>query len=169
MENNETTVENLENLTIEELEALEAKETQISDDEPEVDNEKAELIKRNAILQRLLNKKNKTTTNVPNKSNSSDKDIQEIKFIHKVSTFAEEHGLSKMQAERVLKLYPDANSETLKDPFVSEGIKALAKKERVDESTPRQGRVSTMAGKSFKEMSEDERKSNFVRMYNLDK
>jgi LAS superfamily LD-carboxypeptidase LdcB len=115
------------------------------------------------------NAKRRVAQKQPTKTNltSTDKDIQEIKFIHKVSTFAEENNLTKIQAERVLKLYPDATSETLKDPFIAEGLKAIARKERVEDSTPKTGRVSTIGGKSFSEMTPAEREKNFTKAYNL--
>lgn len=166
MENNESaTVENLENLTTEELEALDAQETHTPTIEKS--DREVELEKRNAILQRLLNKKNKTVSTTNTNNSDTSKDIQEIKFIHKVATFAEENSLTKTQAERVLKLYPDATSETLKDPFIAEGLKAIARKERVDDATPRAGKVTSIAGKTFAEMTPQERESNFTKMYNL--
>lgn len=115
--------------------------------------------------QRRVNQKQSTKTNLT--STDTNRDIQEIKFIHKVSTFAEENNLTKVQAERVLKLYPDATSETLKDPFIAEGLKAIARKERVEDSTPRTGKVSTIGGKNFSEMTHAEREKNFTKAYNL--
>lgn len=168
MENNESTVENLENLTTEELEALDQATPEPQDSiDYKAKAEAAE--KRAAILQRLLNKKDKTVspTNTNVTPTETVKDIQEIKFIHKVSTFAEDNNLTKAQAERVLKLYPDATSETLKDPFIAEGLKAIARKERVEDSTPKAGRVTAVAGKGFSEMSEKEREANFTKMYGL--
>ena len=115
--------------------------------------------------QRRVSQKQPTKTNLT--STDTNRDIQEIKFIHKVSTFAEENNLTKVQAERVLKLYPDATSETLKDPFIAEGLKAIARKERVEDSTPRTGKVSTIGGKNFSEMTPAEREKNFTKAYNL--
>lgn len=114
---------------------------------------------------RRVNQKQPTKTNLT--PTDTNRDIQEIKFIHKVSTFAEENNLTKVQAERVLKLYPDATSETLKDPFIAEGLKAIARKERVEDSTPRTGRVSTIGGKNFSDMTHAEREKNFTKAYNL--
>jgi len=158
MPNDETTVENLENLTTEELEQLD----QETPNPTEAKDEVAELKKRNAILQRLLSKKNKpTNTNLTTPDLS--KDIQEIKFARKIDTFAEENGLSRVQAERVLKIEPNATAETLKDPFIAEGIKALARKERVENATPGASNQVSVNGKSFKEMTPQERAANFVK------
>jgi hypothetical protein len=168
MENNEQPVENLENLTTEELEAL---DNETPEPQESIDyRAKAEAAeKRAAILQRLLDKKNKTvpSTNTNVTPTDTVKDIQEIKFIHKVNTFAEDNNLTRAQAERVLKLYPNATGETLKDPFIAEGLKAIARKERVEDSTPRAGRVTAVGGQSFAEMSPQEREANFTKMYGL--
>jgi hypothetical protein len=158
MQNDEQTVENLENLTTEELEQLD----QETPNPTEAKDEVAELKKRNAILQRLLSKKNKpinTNLTTPDLS----KDIQEIKFARKIDTFAEENGLTRVQAERILKLEPNATAETLKDPFYAEGIKALARKERVENATPGASNQISVNGKSFKEMTPEERKANFTK------
>jgi len=153
-----TTVENLENLTTEELESLDNdSDTQETSIDWKAKAEAAE--KRAAILQRLMNKKNKPTTNLTNPELS--KDIAEIKLARKIDTFAEENGLSRVQAERVLKLEPNATAETLKDPFYAEGIKALARKERVDNATPGASSQVSVNGKSFKEMTPQERAANF--------
>ena len=153
-----TTVENLENLTTEELESLDNdSDTQENSIDWKAKAEAAE--KRAAILQRLMNKKNKPTTNLTNPDLS--KDIAEIKLARKIDTFAEENGLSRVQAERVLKLEPNANAETLKDPFYAEGIKALARKERVDNATPGASSQVSVNGKTFKEMTPEERAANF--------
>ena len=153
-----TTVENLENLTTEELESLDNDfDTQETSIDWKAKAEAAE--KRAAILQRLMNKKNKPTTNLTNPDLS--KDIAEIKLARKIDTFAEENGLSRVQAERVLKLEPNATAETLKDPFYAEGIKALARKERVDNATPGASTQVSVNGKSFKEMTPQERTASF--------
>ena len=162
--NDETnTVENLENLTTEQLEAEVAK-LDATDSQTSIDwKAKAEEAqKRASMLQRLLNKKDKPTTNLNNQDLS--KDIAEIKFARKIDNFAEENGLTRTQAERVLKIDPNATSETLKDPFIAEGVKAIGRKERVDNATPGTSTTTSVNGKSFKEMTPQERKANFSRI-----
>ena len=170
-------VENLENLTNEELDALEAKgnEADGADDSTDttVDYKakyEAEKLAREksdriaAIRQRLLNKKGKTITN-DNKPNSDfTKDILEVRQALKVDAFAEENGLTKAQARKVFEINPNATAETLKDPFIAEGLKAIARKDRVDEATPQGGRVTTVNGKTWKDMSEDERRANYKKV-----
>lgn len=169
--NNEETVENLENLTQEELDALEAKRNA----EPEAEEEtetpvdykaKAEAAERRAAtLQRLLNKKGKTINKTDNKSNDDlSKDIMEVRQALKVDRFAEDNGLTKAQARKVLEINPNATAETLKDPFIAAGLDKIKRQDRVDDATPQGGRVTTVNGKSWKEMSDDERKANYLKM-----
>lgn len=170
--NNEETVKNLENLTQEELDALEAKQNA----EPEAEEEaetpidykaKAEAAERRAAtLQRLLNKKGKTINNDNKSNNDLSKDVLEIRQALKIENFAEENGLTKSQARKVLEINPNATAETLKDPFIAEGLKAIARKDRVDEATPQGGKVTTVNGKTWKDMSDDERKANYSKMVN---
>lgn len=170
MTNDETQLKDLENLSNEELE-LKVAEAEAEDDEGTDDSKstdweaKAKAAEnRAAMLQRLLNKKDKTITKTnTNKSGPGDisKDIEEIRFLRKVDTFAEDNGLTKAQAQRVLSINPNATSETLKDPFFAEGLKAIARKEKVESATPGSGRVAVVNGKSFKELSRDERIANF--------
>lgn len=169
--NNEDTVENLENLTQEELDALEAKPNAEPEEEEETDTTidykaKAEAAERRAAtLQRLLNKKGKTINKTDNKSNDDlSKDILEVRQALKIDRFAEDNGLTKAQARKVLEINPNANAETLKDPFIAEGLKAIARKERIDEATPQGGRTTTVNGKTWKDMSDDERRANYTKM-----
>jgi len=168
---NEKQFENLENLTDEELENLEkemdGKDPSKKEDEgsksPTLDEalkraEKAE--RRAATLQRILNKKGRNTETISKNTNNSDldKDVAEIKFFHKIENFARDNNLSRTQAEYVLKNFPNANAEILKDPFVAAGLKALSSKERIQDNTPR-GRASspTVGNKSISEMSASEK------------
>lgn len=171
MNNEENTVENLENLTQEELDALEAKQNEANSEEEEAETPidykaKAEAAERRAAtLQRLLNKKGKTITNNDNKSNNDlSRDIQEVRQALKVDKFAEENGLSKIQARKVLEINPNATAETLKDPFIAEGLKALERKDRVDNAIPQGGKVTTINGKTWKDMSDDERRANYIKV-----
>ena len=115
---------------------------------------------REAAKRRLAQKQT-TNTNVTTPDLA--RDIQEIKFARKIDTFAEENGLTRVQAERVLKIEPNATAETLKDPFIAEGIKALARKERVENATPGASTQISVNGKSFKEMTPQERAANFAK------
>jgi hypothetical protein len=170
MEYEDKTVENLENLTQEELDALEAKqnaeiEEEEEEAEPTIDYKaKAEAAERRAAtLQRLLNKKGGKTINKTNTVDYS-QDILEIKQNLRIDSFAEENGLTKAQARKVFEINSNPTSELLKDPFISEGLKAIARKERVDNATPAGGRATTVNGKSFKEMTEEDRRANYSKL-----
>lgn len=157
MENEEITGVNQDEITETELEALlneveEAPQPKVVTEE----NETEKLRNKVAMLQRILNKKKAEPIT---KDNEIQKDIAEIKFYRKVEVFAEENGLNKKQAEQVLKLYPNATAETLKDPFIQAGINALARKERVAENTPRGSSTkSTTSSKSYGQMTQEEKK-----------
>lgn len=167
MENDEITQEvNLEEMTDQELESLiaeaEAEGSDESSQETDVSKELEALKNRNAMLTRLLKKQNKAPQPKLTSENNSDiqKDIAELKFNNKIISFADEHNLSKKQAEQVLKLYPNATAETLNDPFVKAGIEALARKERVAENTPRGGNSKSQAPtKPLSEMTQKEKEA----------
>lgn len=165
MNNEDTQFENLENLTQEELDALDTEETtETNEDKPseptieEFKTRAEQAERRAATLQRLLNKKGEKTINKTTNPNL-EKDIQEIKHLNKVMRFAEDNGLTKAQAEKVLSIHPNADAETLKDPFIAEGIKALARKERLAANTPNGKGVnsSTVSSKPYNEMTAAEK------------
>lgn len=129
--------------------------------------EAMQLAERNReAAKRRLAQKPPTNTNV---NNTVLKDIAEIKFARKIDTFAEENGLTRTQAERILKIEPNATTETLKDPFYAEGLKAIARKERVDNATPGASNQVSVNGKSFKDMTPQERQANFSKFTGADK
>lgn len=171
MKNEDNTVENLENLTQEELDALEAKqnidaEKEEDDSETTIDYKaqyEAEK-RRAATLQRLLNKKGKTINNDNKTNNDLTKDVLEIRQALKIDKFAEENGITKAQARKVLEINPNATAETLKDPFIAEGLKAIERRERVENAIPQGGRPTTVNGKTWKEMNDDERRAAYTKM-----
>ena len=109
----------------------------------------------------------KTNINTPinniNTQNIS-KDIQEIKLGRKIDNFAEDNGLTKAQARKLFEINPNATAETLKDPIYKSIVDTVARIDRVNNATPGAGRASTVAGKSFKEMTRDERIANFSKI-----
>lgn len=173
MENEDTQFGNLENLTTEELEsrvnALDNNNSQSTVEEDwqskyaEAQAKAEEAQKRANMMQRLLNKKDKPINNVNNNQVNSN-DIAEIKQFHKISSFAENNGLTKAQAEQVLKYNPNATAESLKDPVVSAIVSTLARQERVENATPRSTSANTVNGKTFQTMTRDERVANWSKM-----
>jgi hypothetical protein len=158
---------NEEIISDDELEALltEAEATPEADPTVDIQKRLEEEQRKTAILQRLLNKEKKAkeekskVEEKPITKNNLENEIAEIKFSLKVANFAEENGLSKKQAEQVLKLNPNATAETLQDPFFKAGLEALQKKNRVEENMPKGGSGrSTKPEKKYSDMTEDERK-----------
>ena len=161
---------NEETISDDELEALLTEAEATPEANPTVDIHKRleEEQRKTAILQRLLNKEKKAkeakeekpkVEDKPITKNNLENEIAEIKFSLKVANFAEENGLSKKQAEQVLKLNPNATAETLQDPFFKAGLEALQKKNRVEENMPKGGSGrSTKPEKKYSDMTEDERK-----------
>lgn len=121
---------------------------------------KADIEKKNAIARRLA-KKAPTTTNKPNLNDQElAKDIAEFKFDRKVSRFAEDNGLTKLQAERVLAYNPNATAEDLKDEFIKAGVEALARNQKLVANTPRgRNSVSSAPAKSLSEMTPTEKQA----------
>ena len=163
MENEEITVENLENLTPEELEIALSKDENIEEEAKSTDWEaKAKHAEnKSAMLQRLLNKKDKTI-NKTNTNTELEKDIAEIKLSRKVERFAEENNLSRAQAEKVFKLNPNPTAEFLKDPFIASGLEDMTRRGRVDNAMSGGVRSPISSSKSFSEMNENEKEAWYL-------
>lgn len=171
MENNETQFENLENLTNEQLEA-EIERIDADDSSPSIDwQQKArDAEKRAAMLQRLLNKKDKPT-NKTNLNDSISNDIAEVKKqlseqaqILKVQNLADQTGYSKEQIKKVLEKFPTANAELILDPIISTYLQEEKRKETFKANMPGAGTIATVEGKSFSQMSKAEREANFQKI-----
>ena len=171
MNNEDTQFENLENLTTDQLEervnALDDSSSQSTIEEDwqskylEAQAKAEEAQKRANMMQRLLNKKDKPINNT-NKVDSND--LAEIKQFHRTAIFAETAGITKAQAEQVLKYNPNATAESLKDPVVSAIIATMARQEKVENATPRSSSTNTINGKTFKDMNRDERAANWAKI-----
>ncbi len=145
----------------EDVETIDSTETQDTDNElEELRAFKANVEKQNAIKRRL--EKKAQTSSKPHSTNTDD--LAEVKFFHKVELFAEENGLTRQQARKVLSLYPEATQETLRDPFVQAGIKALEHQKRFNAVPGVSNTTQKVGGKTFSEMSENERKANWEKM-----
>lgn len=121
---------------------------------------KADIEKKNAIARRLA-KKAPTNTNKPNLIDEDlAKDIAEFKFDRKVSRFADENGISRLQAERLFNLKPNATADDLKDEFIKAGLEAVSKQNRVVANTPRgRNSVSSTPAKTLSEMTQTEKEA----------
>lgn len=153
--------ENIQDIDLENNDVIETTESvdEVTQELEELRAYKAEIEKKNAIARRLAKK-------VPtiNKTNTIDQDlandIAEFKFERKVSRFAEENGITKVQAEKLFTLKPNATAEDLKDEFVQAGLQALERKQKVVANTPRgRNSVSSAPAKSLSEMTTAEKQA----------
>jgi hypothetical protein len=127
---------------------------------------KANALKKQAIATRLA-KKNNTPIIKTNLDTQLEQDIAEFKFERKVVKFAEENGITRGQAEKVLTYKPNATAEDLNDPFIKAGIEALAKaneKEAINDKNARNipsGRnsISSTPSKPLSEMTKEEKEA----------
>lgn len=125
---------------------------------------KANALKKQAIATRLAKKSNAPIIKT-NLDTQLEQDIAEFKFERKVVKFAEENGISRLQAEKVLTYKPNATADDLNDPFIKAGIEALIKsseKEAINNKNARNipsGRnsVSSTPTKSLNEMTKEEK------------
>lgn len=91
------------------------------------------------------------------------KTVQELKTIENKRQFGFDHGLSPEETDAVFK-FANGNptKETLDHPFIKAGIDSLRSAKRVEANTPSSSqRSSVFGGKSFVEMSEEDRAKAF--------
>ena len=167
MNNDDITVENLENLTPEELE-LALNNDNEDDSNPTDWKAKAEQAEaeakhasnKAAMLQRLLNKKDKTITKETITTNTDlEKDMAEFRFDKKVMRFSKENNISVEIAERLLTMNPNATADILNDKFIKAGIEEMQREERVSKATPGSKSTASTSSKAYSQMSADEKKA----------
>jgi len=91
------------------------------------------------------------------------KDLEEVKFALKVENFVRQTGFTRDQIETVLKKIPNATVDLLLDEELGIGKNFTEKlrSESFKANTPGSSRPATVNGKSFKEMTREERVANF--------
>ena len=152
--NNDVVNEEVENIddTASELEELRAyKQAQ---EEAKLQAER----NREAARRRLAQKQPTTNSNL---NQSTLKDLEEVKLALKVENLSEQTGFTKNQIKDVLKMIPNATVETFTNPLIADGLKEQLRKASLQANTPGAGKPATVNGKTFKEMSKEERASNF--------
>lgn len=163
--------ENTENLDEElDLELEEQVETPPTEDVEALKARNAELERKNKQLFARLKKPKQSTT--PN--SKSTEELQEIReTVNKLSLaeqkrqFQYENNLSPEQTDKVFAITSKPTKETLEDPFVKAGLEAIRQQQRVSEATPSpSGRSSTHNGKTFKDMTPDERQAAMDARFN---
>lgn len=88
--------------------------------------------------------------------------VTQLALKDKMLDFGLEHGLSREEVNAVFKLNQNPTKETLEDPFVKGGLQAIRAKTAVKDAIPGSSKRSpTIAGKSFADMSKEEKAKNW--------
>lgn len=106
----------------------------------------------------------------PNLKSSSNEDLQEVtktvrelKLLETKRQFGYEHNLSPQEVDAIYKINPNPSKETLEDPFVKGGLAAIRAKKSVENAIPGSSKRSpSVNGKSFAEMTKEERAKNWT-------
>lgn len=122
--------------------------------------------KRRQLFARLKQREEeKQSINLPKESqDNGDAGIRlsRLEMAEAKRQFGYEHGLSPEETDKVFSITPKPTKETLDDPFIKAGLEAVRKARRVVEATPSpSGRSTTFNGKSFAELSEEDRKKAY--------
>lgn len=115
-------------------------------------------------LQRHYNKKQTATPAVKAETvtKSTEELVKELAKEREISNFAEDNDISVSQARQVYKVNSSPTKETLNDPFIKAGLDAMARKSRLEANTPSAAKVSTYAGKAFKDLPLSEKNKHFA-------
>lgn len=94
------------------------------------------------------------------------KDIQELKVAEQKRQFGYKHSLSPEETDRLFKFAGNGDpAEALNDPFFQAGLKEFRRSQRIAEATPSSSnRSSKIDGKTFAEMTEEERQKNWTKV-----
>lgn len=113
-------------------------------------------------------KKNEQRIEKP-KTNSTTEDLSDIRetvknlsLSEKKRQFGYEHNLSPEETDAVFRLNPNPDKKTLEDPFIKGGLEAIRAKKRIEGAIPSStGKVPTVNGKTWAQMTAEERQANF--------
>lgn len=102
-------------------------------------------------------------------TNSTTEDLSDIRetvknlsLSEKKRQFGYEHNLSPEETDAVFRLNPNPDKKTLEDPFIKGGLEAIRAKKRVEGAIPSStGKVPTVNGKTWAQMTAEERQANF--------
>ena len=91
------------------------------------------------------------------------KDIEHLKLSEKKRQFGYQKGLSPEETDKLFQYAGDKDpDEVLKDSFFQAGLKEFRQAQKIENATPSSSnRTASIDGKSFKEMSVDDRKKNW--------
>ena len=94
-------------------------------------------------------------------------DVKSLKLAEKKRQFGYKHSLSPEETDRLFRYAADADpEEALKDPFFQAGLKEFRREKRVKEAIPSSSnRSAKVDGKTFSEMTSEERAKNWNKMF----
>lgn len=132
---------------------------------------KAEALKWRGIAQRNKKKVDSESTkpqSLPEKK-EVDEDIRttvsQLALAEKKRQFGYEHGLSPEETDAIFRFNTNPTKDDLEQPFIKAGLEGLRSKKRVESATPSPSSKSlSVGGKSFSEMSSEERQKNWDKL-----
>lgn len=94
-------------------------------------------------------------------------DVKSLKLAEKKRQFGYKHSLSPEETDRLFRYASDSDpEEALKDPFFQAGLKEFRREKRVKEAIPSSSnRSAKVDGKTFSEMTPEERAKNWNKMF----
>lgn len=122
--------------------------------------------KNKQLYARIKKGEQKVEKPQPNSTTDDLSDIREtvskLSLSEKKRQFGYEYNLSPEETDAVFRLNPNPDKKTLEDPFIKGGLEAIRAKKRVEGAIPSStGKVPTVNGKTWSQMTPEERKSNF--------
>lgn len=140
----------------------EVEEEDSTESEEEQDSEAEKLKAENAKLRRLLKKKDPPKqTNQAELDEDIIEDVKSLKLSERKRQFGYEHGLSPEATDKVFSINPNPSKETLKDPFIQAGIKAIERQKKVSLNTPSSSAKAPTNSEAFHKKSDVERQQEF--------
>lgn len=159
---NENEQAQVEQETVEQEETTQEEVEEAQEDSITISKDKFKSMQRKAIAYDAQ-KKNKPLTAKQEPDKEIYKSVKRLEEIESKRQFGFENSLSPEETDFVFKLTggkPD--KEILDNPFVKSGLEGYRAKKRIEANIPSSSSSSSpFRGKSFKEMSDDERKSAY--------
>lgn len=147
--------------TLDDTEDVEMLKARLAEKEAEVERERQAKRQMFARLKKLETKPQlKNNTDFPEEVV---RDITELKLAEKKRQFGYKHSLSPEETDKLFRFSGSGDpEETLKDPFFQNALKESRRQRDIEEATPSvSSRSKKIEGKTFEEMSRDDRKKNW--------
>jgi hypothetical protein len=135
---------------------VEQPEVVVPETTAELDKAKKEV----AYWRRQAEKAKKTKETLP-EDDDIILDVKALKLAEKKRQYQYENSLTPEQTDMIFRTNPNPTKKDLDNPFIQGGLSALKAKNRVEDNTPSSsGKSFSISGKSWSEMTADERKVN---------